>query len=70
MSEKNSVLKMAVLWVVAPCGLVEVYRHFIGACCFYQQGDESTSEMSTNSYQTTRRNKPGDSHVHTVTVTT
>jgi hypothetical protein len=59
-----SVLKTEVLWVVAPCCLVEVHRHFIGACCLHQQSDKSTSEMSTNSYQITRRNKPEDSHVH------
>jgi hypothetical protein len=26
-------MKMAVFWDVAPCGLVEVYRRFRGACC-------------------------------------
>jgi hypothetical protein len=25
-------MKMAILWVVAPCSLVEVYRRFRGAC--------------------------------------
>jgi hypothetical protein len=25
-------MKMAVFWVVAPCRLVEVYRHFRGTC--------------------------------------
>jgi hypothetical protein len=24
---------MAVFWIVAPCYIVEVYRHFRGACC-------------------------------------
>jgi hypothetical protein len=33
--------KMAVLWVVAPCSLVEVYQRFRGPCCLHQQGDES-----------------------------
>jgi hypothetical protein len=28
-------MKMAVLWVVAPCSLVEVYRRFSGACCLH-----------------------------------
>jgi hypothetical protein len=28
-------MKMAVFWVVAPCSLVEVYRRFRGACCFW-----------------------------------
>jgi hypothetical protein len=27
--------KMAVFWVVAPCGLGEVYRRFRGACCLH-----------------------------------
>jgi hypothetical protein len=31
-------MKMAVFWVVAPCGLVEVYQHFRGACCLHHQG--------------------------------
>jgi hypothetical protein len=38
-SQQASV-RMAVFWVVAPCNLVEVYRHFRGACCLHQQGDE------------------------------
>jgi hypothetical protein len=35
-------IKMAVFWVVAPCSLVEVYRHFRGACCFHHQDDETS----------------------------
>jgi hypothetical protein len=26
-------MKMTVFWDVTPCSLVEVYRHFRGACC-------------------------------------
>jgi hypothetical protein len=70
------ILKMAVFWVVAPCSLVEIYRRFRDACCLYNQGDQasiialitegaSTSETSANFYQTTRRNNPKDSHLHT-----
>jgi hypothetical protein len=33
-------MKMAVFWVVAPCGLVEVYRRFRGLYCLHHQGDE------------------------------
>jgi hypothetical protein len=33
-------VKMAVLWVVAPCGLVGVYQRFRGTCCLHRQGDE------------------------------
>jgi hypothetical protein len=49
------------------CSLVEVYRRFRGACCLHHQGDEvaSTSETSVNLYQTTRRNNPEESHLHT-----
>jgi hypothetical protein len=49
---------MTVFWDVAPKGLVEVHRHFRGACRLHHQGDES----SVNFYQTTRRNIPQDSH--------
>jgi hypothetical protein len=30
--------KVAVLWVVAPCSLVEVYQRFRGPCCLNHQG--------------------------------
>jgi hypothetical protein len=40
---KAANMKMAVLWVVAPCSLVEVYRRFRGACCLYHQGDKYSS---------------------------
>jgi hypothetical protein len=31
-------LKIAVFWVVALCGLVEVYQRFTGPCCLHHQG--------------------------------
>jgi hypothetical protein len=31
--------KMAVLWVVEPCSLVEVYQRIRGPCCLHHQGD-------------------------------
>jgi hypothetical protein len=31
--------KMAVIWVVAPCSLVEVYQRFRGPCCLHHQDD-------------------------------
>jgi hypothetical protein len=37
-----------VFWDVAPCHLVEVYRHFRGAFCLHHQGDR-ISEMSVTS---------------------
>jgi hypothetical protein len=30
---------MAVLWVVAPCSLIEVHQRFRGPCCLRHQGD-------------------------------
>jgi hypothetical protein len=54
---------MAVLWVVAPCSLVEVYHRFRGPCCLRHQGG-GTSETSADFYQTTRRYNPEDSHLH------
>jgi hypothetical protein len=34
----NFLVKMAVFWVVAPCGLVAVFGRFRDACCFRNQG--------------------------------
>jgi hypothetical protein len=63
---------MAVFWVDVTCSVVEVYRRFGGACCLHNQGfialvmeAASVSETSVNFYQTTRRNNPEDSHLHT-----
>jgi hypothetical protein len=50
-------MQMAVLCVVAPCSLVEVYRRF-------RTSVASTSETSVNLYQTTRCNNPEGSHLH------
>jgi hypothetical protein len=60
-------MKMTVFWDVAPCGLVEVDRHFRGAYCLHHQvalmvEAVSTSETSVNFYETTRRNIPEDLH--------
>jgi hypothetical protein len=41
--------------LVAPCSMVEVYRHSRGACCLRHQGE--------NFYHTTWRNNPEDSHL-------
>jgi predicted transcriptional regulator len=51
-------MKMAVLWVVAPWSLVDVYQHFKGTCCLHQvtalmMEAASTSRISVNFYQTT-----------------
>jgi hypothetical protein len=37
-------MKMAVLWVVATCSLVEVYQRFRGPCCFHDQGDDDPDD--------------------------
>jgi hypothetical protein len=59
-------MKMAVLWSVASCSLVEIYRRFRGACCLYHQGyahialmmeAARNSETSVNLYQTTTTQK-------------
>jgi hypothetical protein len=31
-------MKIAVVWVIAPCSLVEVYQRFRGPCCLHHQG--------------------------------
>jgi hypothetical protein len=51
-------MKMAVLWDAAPYSQVEVYRP---ATTTLRMEAASTSEMSVNCYQTTRRNIPEDS---------
>jgi hypothetical protein len=38
--------KMAVLWIVAPCSLVEVYQRFRGPCCLHHQGDLHSSYLT------------------------
>jgi hypothetical protein len=65
-------MKMAVFWVLAPCSLAEIYRRFRGAWLPASSGlialmieAVNTSETSVNFYQTTRRNNPEDSHLHT-----
>jgi hypothetical protein len=35
-------VKLAVLWVVRLCILIDIYRRFKAAYCVYHQGDEST----------------------------
>jgi hypothetical protein len=47
--KSNTTLTMAVLWVLAPWGLVKVYRRFRGACCLHES----------------RRYSPEDNHLHT-----
>jgi hypothetical protein len=66
------ILKMAVVSVVAPCNLIEVYRRFRGACCLHHQGDDhlklegaTISETSVNFYETTQRYNPEDSQLYT-----
>jgi hypothetical protein len=62
---------MTVFWDVAPCSLVEIDRRFRGVTASITKAialmmeAASTSETSVNFYQTTRRNNPEDSHLHT-----
>jgi hypothetical protein len=58
-------MKMTVFGVVAPCSLVEVYRRLLApssgrSLIALMMEAASTSEMSVNFYQTTRRNNPED----------
>jgi hypothetical protein len=43
-------MKIAVVWVVALCSLVEVYRRFRGACCVHHQGDRSHVARMINAH--------------------
>jgi hypothetical protein len=55
---------MAVFWDFAPCSLLDTDLRFRSSYCLHHQGGR-TSEISVNIYQTTRRNIPEDSHLHT-----
>jgi hypothetical protein len=59
-------MKMAVFWVVAPCKLVEVYKLFRGhrGLIALMMEAARTYETLVNFYQTARRYKPEDSHIH------
>jgi hypothetical protein len=64
--------KIAVFWDVAPCSLEEDYdvsevlaSSIIRVMMALITEAASTSETSVNVYQTTRRNNPADSHLHT-----
>jgi hypothetical protein len=61
-------LKMAV-FRVAQCSLVEVYRRLRNASIIraiaLMMEAASTSDTSVNFFQTTRRNNPEASHLHT-----
>jgi hypothetical protein len=60
-------MKMAVLWVVMPCSLLEVYRRseVPAALLTLMIEAASISETSVNFYRTTEHNNPEDSHIHT-----
>jgi hypothetical protein len=47
-------MKMAVFWVVAPCGLIALMKEAV-----------QTSETLVNSYESTRNYNPKDSHLQT-----
>jgi hypothetical protein len=60
-------MKMTVFWVVAPCSLVEIERHFRDAPYLHHQGlmmnAVSISETSVNFCDITRRILPEDGHL-------
>jgi hypothetical protein len=37
-------MKTDFFWVVAPCSLVEIYRHFSGTCCLHHQGNDDDGD--------------------------
>jgi hypothetical protein len=57
---------MAVLCVVPPRKLVEVYRRFSGAYCLQHQDDGGSKRLLNvgTFYQTVRHNNTQDSHLH------
>jgi hypothetical protein len=60
-------MKMAVLLVVTPCTLVEVYRRFRGVLLIALMMEAAnTSETSLNFYQITWCNSPEDYHFQPV----
>jgi hypothetical protein len=62
------ILKMAVFWLFAPCGLIkftDVLEVLVASITWAMIAQTSTSETSVNFYQTTRRNNPEDSHLRT-----
>jgi hypothetical protein len=40
-------MKRAVFWVATACSLVEVYRHFRGACCLHHKSDDRLRGATT-----------------------
>jgi hypothetical protein len=43
-------MKMAVFWIVAPCSLVEVYRHFRSVSCLHRQGPDIWRQQAPATY--------------------
>jgi hypothetical protein len=65
---ESTYINIAVFWVVVPYSLIEVYEvsEVLAASIIRAMMEAgSTSETSVNFYQTTRRNNPQDSHLHT-----
>lgn len=63
---KETGLKMVASFIFALYCLVEFHRGFRTVCCVTSQFmAASTSEMSADFYQTTRRNNSGDLHLPT-----
>jgi hypothetical protein len=60
-------MKMAVIWIIAPCRVVRVYQRFRGLYCLYHIGlmmeAVQTSETLVNLYQSTWHYNPDDSHL-------
>jgi hypothetical protein len=63
----NSVLKMAIFWGVAQCSLkfTDVTEVLDASIITLMMKAARTSETSVKFHQTTLRNNPQDSHLHT-----
>jgi hypothetical protein len=44
------IMKMAVVWVVAPCNLVWVYQRFRGLYCLHHQGDDRPDDGGSTDF--------------------
>jgi hypothetical protein len=59
-------MKMAVIWYVAPCSLVDINWHFRRAYCLHHQGDRGSKLLWNISQYLpySQRNISEDTHVH------
>jgi hypothetical protein len=51
MKMTSSGMMMTVIWVLAPCSLVKVFRNFRGAVCLHHQGPVTVKAASTRAFE-------------------